>query len=463
MYQIPNQYLSCYKSYINRDNREFEFGCTIEGNPVSESDISSIYIEHDLISGAEEYTIGNLASAKLTITIASNVSINEGDRIDITVYLKTEEVDNNGQIIKVPVPMGRFYAFNIKRTKLSKTIEAYDDLYKSELEESYKSGYIYTDSSPAKIHNILGELCKILNIGYSLNIPNEDLYRPEYVSHIVLNNEGNYVEVESDSNQVCFGMSVGQALSYIAAYLKGNFIVDGDRNLKLIRVNTREFNVVKTYEANEYTSPTYEEASYKINTVYCTSSTGEVLEAGDNTFASFSFENPFYDKSRLAELLNTLNKIEYKPIKVKVKGDPTLQPGDMIKLNPIDFGSSFLFPALRMKISFTGGCSIDLEAVCKAEPEKNINYKGTISSRIDALEGSITKLGDEIDELSKSLKTLSNIKEDIDDIDKLIDTISNDVSSDKLEAYNTLLRRIETDDVKFNEQYLLILNNKYLK
>ena len=461
MYQIPSQYQSYYRNYINKNNREFEFECSIEGNPVSEYDISSIYIEHDLISGAEEYIIGNLASAKLTITVASNVSINERDRIDVTVYLKTKEIDKNGQLIRIPVPMGRFYAFNIKRTKLSKTIEAYDDLYKSELEEDYKSGYVYTDSSPAKIHDILGELCGILNIGYSTDIPNDNLYRPEYVSHIVLTDEGNYVEVESDSNQVCFGMSVGQALSYIAAYLKGNFIVDGDKKLKLIKINVYGTSVVKSYAVNEYANPTYGEASYKINTVHCTTSTGEVLEAGENTYASFSFENPFYNESRLADLLNTLNKIEYSPVKIRAKGDPTLQPGDTIRIN--NHETPVLFPALRLKFSFTGGCGVEIESVCKAESEKNINYKGTISSRIDNLESSVTKIEDKVDELRKSLTTLSNVKEDIDSMDKLIDTISNDVSSDKLKTYNEILDKIEADDTKFNEQYLLVLNNKYLR
>lgn len=463
MYQIPSEYQSYYKNYINRDSREFEFKCTIEGNSVSESDISSINIEHDLVSGAEEYIIGNLASAKLTITVASSVAINEGDRIDLTVFLKTKDIDNNGELIKVPVPMGRFYAFNIKRTKLSKTIEAYDDLYKTELEEDYKSNYVYTNSSPAKIHNILKELCEILNISCSFDsIPNEDLYRPEYVSHIVLSDEGKYVETESDSNQVCFGMNVGQALSYIAAYLEGNFIVDGDRRLKLIKVSTKSFHVAKTYSANEYASPTYGEASYVINTIYCTTSTGEVLSMGEDVAASFAFENPFYNENRLSKLLTTLGDINYKPVRVKAKGDPTLQPGDLIQIKPVDFGEPIFFPALRLNFSFTGGCSVDIEAVCKAESEKNINYKGTITSRIDGLENSVTKIENEIDDLSKSLKTLSNVKESIDDMDNLIDTISNDVSSDKLKAYNTLLDKIEANDIKFNEQYVLVLNNKFL-
>ena len=51
----------------------------------------------------------------------------------------------------------------------------------------------------------------------------------------VRNNNGKYEEVETDSKQVCLGMSVGEALSNIAAFLGGNFIIDGDNNIKLVK------------------------------------------------------------------------------------------------------------------------------------------------------------------------------------------------------------------------------------
>jgi hypothetical protein len=460
MYKLPSRYDTYYKNYINRDSREFEIECAIEGNIVDISDISSIYIDHDLISGAEEYTIGNLATAKLSITVASRVSINEGDRIDLTIFLVTEEKDAYGQIIKIPVPMGRFYAFNINSTKLSKTIEAYDDLYKAELEEEYNSNYTYLSTG---VREILEELCGILSITCSPDIPNSGLPRPTYVPHYVLSEDGKYIEMESDSNQVCFGMNVGQALSYIAAYLGGNFIVDGNRQLKLVKISTKSIDAAKTYLANEYASPSYGETSYLINTVHCTISTKEVISVGENSSASYTFENPFYiSRDQVSSLLNTLKGISYKPVKVKAKGDITLQPGDLIGITPVGVGETIYFPALRLRFSFTGGCSVEIEAVCKTKSEKSIDYKGTITSRIDSLETTVSKVTNEVDELSKSLKTLSTVKEDIDNMDRLIDSISNDVSSDRLYTYNQLLRRIIENDSKFYEEYESVLNNKYL-
>lgn len=463
MYQIPSEeYEAYYKDYIDRDIREFECKCVIGGSLTPESEIASINIEHDLLSGAEEYTIGNLAAAKLIITVSSNVVVREGDKIDLTIILKTKEVDREGNPINIPIPMGKFYVFNIKSTKLSKTIEAYDSLYKSELEKLYQSRWKYTTTEAISVHTILDELCAILDIGYSTNIPNEVIYRPVYVPEIALNDEGKYVEIESSSNQVCFGMNVGQALSYIAAYLKGNFIVDGDGQLKLIRIYNRTV-AEKSYTANKYTTPSCGEAIYRIDTVHCTFSTGEVITMGESSNASLSFENPFYDKDRLEELFEYIKEIRYKPIKTRVKGDLTLQLGDCIELIPHNSGESIMFPVLRMNFSFTGGCSIDVESVCKAEAEKNINYKGTLTSRVDKLEGNISKISEIIDRLSESLRTLSNVKENIDDMDELIDSLPTVIFPSDLELFNSLLNQIKKNDAKFNEEYEAVVNNRYLK
>lgn len=122
-----------------------------------------------------------------------------------------------------------------------------------------------------------------------------------------------------------------------------------------------------------------------------------------------------------------------------------------------------MFPVLRMNFSFTGGCSIDVESVCKAEAEKNINYKGTLTSRVDKLEGNISKISEIIDRLSESLRTLSNVKENIDDMDELIDSLPTVIFPSDLELFNSLLNQIKKNDAKFNEEYEAVVNNRYLK
>jgi hypothetical protein len=60
--------------------------------------------------------------------VSSNVNVYESQEINLTVKLKARDV--YGTEIWIPVPLGRFYIFTVTSTKLSKTIVAYDDLYK---------------------------------------------------------------------------------------------------------------------------------------------------------------------------------------------------------------------------------------------------------------------------------------------------------------------------------------------
>ena len=454
MYQLPSQYVNYYKDYIDRDVREFKLECNI----ASETDISSINIEYDLLSGSEEYCIGNLAAAKLTMVVSSNVSVYETNEIDLTVKVKI--VDGYGNTVWVPVPMGRFYVFNVSSTKLTKTIIAYDDLYKTTLERTYNSSLEY----PTTVHNILDEICPLLNISYYDDIEDQEIVRPEIVTESVLNSEGKYEVVISDSNQVCLGMKVGETLSCIASYLNGNFIVDGDRKLKLIKYPTK---ITKSYPPNKYAMPTVGVACYNMNKINCTTYAGNVINVGfDENSTSMELTNPFMSRTRLLTILEDLNDIRYYQSRVRVKGDPTLQLGDLVEIYEINSVGNIVnrqnIPILRMTFSYTGGCTNEIESPCKAEAEKTINYKGTISSRIDSLESSMSSTKTEVEELNQSVTALKNVKANIDDMNRLVDSLSDSVNASDINKYNSLLALINESDEVFEDEYNEIYNNRYL-
>ena len=130
MYQVQSTYANYYKDFINRDIRQFKLECVIKSNiniqNVPESEIASLSIDYDLLSGAEEYCIGNLVAGKLTMKISSKIPVYETNTITLTIRLRAE--DSRGLEIWIPIPLGRFHVFNVSSTTLSKTIVAYDDL-----------------------------------------------------------------------------------------------------------------------------------------------------------------------------------------------------------------------------------------------------------------------------------------------------------------------------------------------
>lgn len=453
-----------YDSFIERDSREFKLYCTIADEVISESDISSINIDYDLMSGSEEYTIGNLAPAKLTMVVSNNIGdIYETNDIELTVSLKT--IDLQGLEVWIPVVVGRFYVFDISYTKLSRTITAYDDLYKIQLERTYESTLTY----PTTVHEILDEICPLLDVYYDDDdVPDETINKPEVVTETVLNKDnGRYEVVVSESNQVCLGMKVGQVLMCIASYLNGNFIVGGGGHLKLIKYPTE---VTKTLNANKYAPPTIGLASYSMGKIDCTTYANNVISVGyDEDSSSMQLENPFMDRTRLLAMLDYLSEINYRQARVKIKGDPRLELGDLIEIINTDSNGNFIstqkIPILRMTFRYTGGCTNEIESPCKALAEKTIDYKGTISSRIDTLENSVQTISKGLYDSVSKLKT---VKEYVDDMYAFVEkqgikNATGTITESESKQYDAIVEKIESSNNIFNSEYDEIYNNKYLK
>ena len=461
MYKIPDIYVNYYKDFINRDVRQFKLECTIEDNEISESEIASFSIDYDLLSGGEEYTIGNLVAGKLTMTVSNNVSVSETNIIHLTIKLRAEDQYKNE--IWIPVPVGKFNVFDITSTNLSKTITAYDDLYNKELEKEFFSIYTY----PVESNKIIGEICSRLGIDYDYNsFPDVIIERPPVVTETIKTSDGKYEVVSTNSNRVCLGLNVGTALSSIATLLGGNFFLDGTATLRFVSYPT---SVTKSYDFTKFAVPTYGSAFYKVQGLSCTGYTSESIEvkAEENTEAIMALSSPFVSKERLTELLNELKQISYRQVQVKVKGDPALQVGDLIEIYEIDSNGRITnrvqIPILRMNFHYSGGCTNNIESPCKPEVEKTINYKGAISSRLDILENTVDSAKSEIGRINNSIVTLVSIKESIDAMNLFINDLPTELNEDKIKQYNLIFDQIVQSDKKFESEYDLVYNNKYLK
>lgn len=459
MYKVEETYKSYYEDYVAREGREFRLKCSIgtSTNQIAQTHISSVKIEQDLVSGAEDYIVGNLGVSKLIIVFDNSVTVKEGDKIAVSVELKT--ILNTGQTYWVNVPLGSFFVFEISKTALTQKVEAYDALYQKKLEDKYISKLVY----PTTTHLILEELCSTLGISYPSDMPNLVVNRPEVVNDLKLNDDGKYEVVETDSNQVGFGLTVGAMMSYMASYLSGNFILEGNNKLKLINLYTSD--VHKSYTLKDYAVPTIGDASYNIKCVKCTVSNGEILTYGQGEDTqTMELENPFFDDYRTAALAGIINNINYKPVAVRIKGDPAIQLGDLIELKDVPYFGTIVFPVLKLKFSYTGGCGLEVESVCRTESEKSIKYKGTVSSRVDTLETTISKTNTEIDKLNNSIRLLNSLKSSLNGMDLFIDKNNSTgiLSETNLTQYELMLTEIERSRADFEEKYNLVYKHKYL-
>ena len=198
--------------------------------------------------------------------------------------------------------------------------------------------------------------------------------------------------------------------------------------------------------------------------ITCTNYPNNVIEVGFGEEAStMSLDNPLMDRTRLLDILYDLTLIDYNQASVRCKGDPTLQLGDLIEVVDVkDNNKTKKIPILRMTFSFAGGCTNTIEAMCKAESVKAINYKGTITSRLDTMENTVAFNGSEIEKINNSLEALNNIKDNVDAMNKLIDEVPTEMSLGRIQQYNNLLNRVIQSDVIFENRYNAVYNNKYL-
>ena len=458
-----------YKEFIDGEGREFRLICVVNNVTIGESHISSVAIDQDLVSGAEDYIVGNLALSKLLITFDSSVRVAEGNKITMAVELKTENI--HGEIEWIRVPLGVFTVFEIKKTALTQKVEAYDNLYQKVLEEKYNSKLTY----PTTVYKILSELCSKLGIKLDSSKINDALpeeiwiieqfvvNRPEVVTDLKLNDDGKYEVVETDSNQVGFGLTVGAMMSYMASYLGGNFILDGDNNLKLIRLYTTD--VHKTYTTRDYTTPTVGDGSYDITCLKCEIPNDETLIYGSGEeYQTMSIVNPFFDAYRVSELAAVVTNIKYKPVQVKMKGDPAVQLGDLIELIDIPHIGTLVFPVLKLKFSYTGGCGLTVESVCRSKSRKEINYRGTMSNRVETLETTVSKTKTEIDKLYSGIRVLSTLKTNLTGMEMFIsqNVQEGTLSESEIMQFEVLLDAIEESRNSFNEKYKLVYDHKYL-
>ena len=462
MYTL-NQYDSEYRIAIKEDNRLFKFVCTLDSQEIPNDSYTGFSLEYDLINGSEEYTIGNLAATKLNITFSSDIPVQEGSVIKLDAYLEViDQVTTNKEWAHVP--LGIYTVHTITEKKISNIIVAYDAFYNESLCREYDSRLKYDSTSKTiSIKSILDELStRYLN---GLQFYDNELYemqlpRPLIVTEKILLDNGKYEVVETDSMKACLSFTVGQTLGYIASYLGGNFIIDGTNTVKLIKYpETAKF----SYPNNKYNINSSGKVEYKINRIDCSTYEGNIISVGvDSEDSALVIENPFIYKPRLEELLNEITTISYNPVNFKVMGDPTTQLGDVVRLEPYNGGNAVTTPIIRMTMRFSGGVVTDMESVCKAIQDKTIEYKGTLTQKVESLSSTVSSVGSDLERINDSINKLLTVKEYVDQMNEYINTLPSEVNYSRKVQYELLLDKILKADAEFDSRYTAVISNKYL-
>ena len=265
----------------------------------------------------------------------SNISLGEAISNVIELKIYKTDIQLKGAEIKPYIsfdgeeycPLGVFYASEINKDKVYIDITAYDKM--AFLNEKY----VPTVTFPAAANNVLRDIAnqygfKVNEITYGTSIDELDT---EY--------------------------TVREIIGYIAG-LHGT-------NAKFNRMGYLQFKFYTDYPNITLEDEVFldgqsdtSEDVYTISALVSGSGDNE-LKIGDGK--AIIFENPFVDENDLWAIQKRILPFSYTAAKVKYRGNPAIEIGDIVTVKDVD-GNSYKIPVMSQEFEFNGGLSATIES-----------------------------------------------------------------------------------------------------
>ena len=354
-------------------------------------------------TGLNQYGVGCTLITQLSLMIKKEIVIIPNDVMVIQVGLEIyNEITQQWEILYTP--LGTFYVDSVEEKGVTKSIKAYDRMYK--LRKGYfpSTKHTTTYAIANDIANITG--LKLKGISSSTN-------------NVNINNE----QLEGKTQ-------VGM-LSLIAGVIGGHVRISRDgSSIEFIEPT----NHGEVYTESDYTTPTLDDAtSYHITKLRInysdkiTNDEGAVTdegyyEVGAGTDANtLELSNPLL-KGQQAQATNVLNKI--KQLNGYKRFDTTLRLADY-RLEPMDVVTytkgemEYIVPILYMKMTLTyRGISIETQSPTVAETKSEFSFKGTLTQKVENIYTDIIQ----VKQLTANKVTTDELEATVATIEKLYAT-----------------------------------------
>lgn len=310
---------------------------------------------YGLINSGEGITIGSTCASYVEFELYNQSTSLENEEVQVKVG-----IDVNGTIENVS--LGFFTITKpTNKDEVSKYV-AYDRMIK--LEKLYVSSL----SNPT-VKRIMNEIGTQTGYGFKDTLTNDINIDALKIKGYTYREIIGYLSALYGAN--CVINDIGQIEFKI--YKNSNIVIERNKiyenGLELSSDNIFKIEYLKcaTGETVEHTS-TDEEGEEVINTE------DVILSIGAGT-TGITISNPLMTQSILENIYNTyLKNLTYRPCKVNMIGDITIECGDIVSVN--DGANTYNVPIMNLKHSIDGGITTNIEAVSQTESEQEINFTG---------------------------------------------------------------------------------------
>lgn len=310
---------------------------------------------YGLINSGEGITIGSTCASYIEFELYNQTVSLENEEVQVKVG-----IDVNGAIENVS--LGFFTITKPINTDEISKYTAYDRMIK--LEKLYASSL----TNPT-VKSIMNEIGTQTGYGFKDTLTNDINIDALKIKGYTYREIIGYLSALYGAN--CVINDVGQIEFKI--YKNSNIAIGRNKiyenGLELLSDNIFKIEYLKcaTGESVEHTS-TDEEGEEVTDTE------DVILSVGSGN-TGISISNPFMTQEVLEYIYNTyLKNLSYRPCKVNMIGDITIECGDIVSVN--DGVNTYNVPVMNLKHSIDGGITTNIEAVSQTESEQEINYTG---------------------------------------------------------------------------------------
>lgn len=266
----------------------------------------------------------------------SNISLGEAISNVIELQIYNTDIQLKGAEIKPYIsfskgneycPLGIFYASEINKDKTYINITAYDKM--AFLNEKY----VPTITFPCTLSKVMHDIAKQYGFTYT-------------------NAEFLYQQIEN-YNIEC---TVREMIGYIAG-IGGTNAIFNRRGYLRFRFY-KDSNIILEDDIFLDGQSDTSENEYTISALVSGSGDNE-LKYGDGK--AITFVNPYITNDHLSYIYNTYLPFSYTAAKVKYRGNPAIEVGDIVTVKDVD-GNSYRIPVMSQEFEFNGGLSATIES-----------------------------------------------------------------------------------------------------
>lgn len=383
--------------------------------------LARAYVNDVLLTGEDliDMTITEAVSASVGLSMGTTIS----SKLTARIKMPETPIALSGSIIRPEVsfygvdewvPLGKFYitdAVSDSNFNVTFTITAYDSFCKTE--EPYTPRIDMPNTAEAILNDIASQYGFTINsISGYFGLPKADgdgvlKYSPlpaidsdgvlTFEEEIATSNTGVLAprgSAESLSEYDLLDLTCRQYIGYFAGLLGCYARFDRNGELVFAWYSDHGYNISQDQQyMNGFERLT--EGDFSVRSI-TSGTSGDMFTSGSGV--GFSFENPFMTQNILDSIFNGIGNISYTPAKIKWRGNPAVEVGDIIIADDYG-GTSRRIYIMEQTIQISGGLSSEIK--CYGESEEAIQF--STSPQAKKLQQVYNKLQTAIAEATKLL------------------------------------------------------------